>query len=158
MSSEDIKLVIVGESKVGKTSVIEQFNYGKLYPEGAKNELKVYKNMKTDLHIIEINKNKENTDIIKLFAKGAKAFILIYDITNENSFKELKNWYDILKEFGVPFYVVANKNDLEDKKVKDEDAKEFAESIKAEFVSVNAKDNDCITKFFKSIEEKFKNK
>ena len=129
MSSEDIKIVIVGESKVGKTSVIEQFNYGKLYPEGAKNELKVYKNMKTDLHIIEINTNKENTDIIKLFAKGAKAFILIYDITNENSFKELKNWYDILKEFGVPFYVVANKNDLEDKKVKDEDAKEFAESF-----------------------------
>ena len=41
MSSEDIKIVIVGESKVGKTSVIEQFNYGKLYPEGAKNELKV---------------------------------------------------------------------------------------------------------------------
>ena len=156
MSSEDIKIVIVGEAKVGKTSVIDQFKYGIF--SRTKNELKVYKNMKTDLYITEINTNKENRDIIKIFAKGAKAFILMYDITNENSFKELKNWYDILKEFGVPFYVVANKNDLEDKKVKDEDAKEFAESIKAEFVSVNAKDNDCITNFFKSIEEKFKNK
>ena len=67
MSSEDIKIVIVGEAKVGKTSVIDQFKYG-IFSEGTKNELKVYKNMKTALYITEINTNKENRDIIKIFA------------------------------------------------------------------------------------------
>ncbi len=64
----------------------------------------------------------------------------MYDVTNENSFKELKDfWYPTNKEYISKFFVVRNKYDLEDKKVKDEEGKEFAESIGADFFSVSAK-------------------
>ena len=54
--------------------------------------------------------------------------------------------------------MVANKNDLEEKKVKDEEGKEFAQSIGADFFSVTATDNNSVTELFTKIEEKLKNK
>ena len=57
MSSENIKVSLVGESKVGKTSVIRQFKEGKFYLEGEpkKRELKVLKKINTDLYLSEAN-------------------------------------------------------------------------------------------------------
>ena len=55
-----------------------------------------------------------------IFVKDAKAIILIYDVTNENSFKELKDfWYENIKDKNSPLYVVGNKCDLNNKKVTD---------------------------------------
>ena len=91
--------------------------------------------------------------------KSSKGIILMYDISNENSFKALKDfWFDFIKEIGATLFVVANKNDSEEKKVKDEEGKEFAQSIGADFFSVTATDNNSVTELFTKIEEKLKNK
>ena len=161
MSSENIKVSLVGESKVGKTSVIRQFREGKFYLEGEpkKSELKVLKKINTDLHLYEANSDIEKRELTKFFMKSSKGIILMYDITNENSFKALKDvWFYFIKEFGATLFVVANKNDLEEKKVKDEEGKEFAQSIGADFFSVTATDNNSVTELFTKIEEKLKNK
>ena len=161
MSSENIKVSLVGESKVGKTSVIRQFREWKFYLEGEpkKSELKVLKKINTDLHLYEANSDIEKRELTKFFMKSSKGIILMYDITNENSFKALKDvWFDFIKEFGATLFVVANKNDLEEKKVKDEEGKEFAQSIGADFFSVTATDNNSVTELFTKIEEKLKNK
>ena len=113
MSSEELKVSLVGESKVGKSSVIKQFTEGKFYPEGEPNkkELKVLKSIKTDLYLCEAFADIKKRELTKIFVKSAKAIILMYDITNENSFKALKDfWYDFFKQIGASLYVVGNKN------------------------------------------------
>ena len=100
MSSENIKVSLVGESKVGKTSVIRQFREGKFYLEGEpkKRELKVLKKINTDLYLSEANSDIEKRELTKFLMKSSKGIILMYDITNENSFKALKDvWFDFIK-------------------------------------------------------------
>ena len=97
--------------------------------------------------------------VAKIFFKDSKANILVYDPTDEKSFKELKEfWYVQVKGLNSVLAVVANKCDLNEKKVKDEEGKEFAESIGAIFASVSAKDNIGIPTLFEQVLQAIKNK
>ena len=73
----------------------------------------------------------------KIFLKEAKAAVFVYDLADENSFKEFKEFlYNKVKDLNLILYVVANKCDLSEKKVKDEKGKGFADSIGAGFATV----------------------
>lgn len=65
---------------------------------------------------------------------GAEMILLMYDITNSNSFTEIDEWIHISKEkmeSYAKFALVGNKCDLkEDRKVKEEEGKEYAEKNK----------------------------
>ena len=83
--------------------------------------------------------------------------ILVYDSTNEKSFKELKEfWYNQVKDLKQILAIVANKCDLTEKKVKDEEGKEFADSVGAIFASVSAKENIGIKELFEKVGEAIK--
>ena len=73
-----------------------------------------------------------------------KIVVLVYDITIKSTFLELQHWLDIILE-GHPntnLILVGNKLDLSsNRKIKEKDAKKFAEIIKAEFTEISAKDN-----------------
>ena len=98
-------------------------------------------------------------NLAKIFLKDAKAAVLIYDLTDENTFKELKEfWYGQVKDLNLTLAVVANKCDLSKKKVKDEEGKGFADSIGAIFASVSAKENIGIQELFQKIAVAVKNK
>ena len=85
--------------------------------------------------------------------------ILVYDPTKENTFKELKEyWYNQAKSLNAIIAVVASKCDLGDKKVKDEEGKEFADSIGAIFASISAKENIGISALIDKIVEASINK
>ena len=86
--------------------------------------------------------------------KDAKAIILMYDCTDKNTFTEIKDyWYATYKDYAPYYFVVANKFDLENKKVKDEKGKELADIIGASFFSVSAKDDIGISELFQNIGE-----
>ena len=60
--------------------------------------------------------------LAKIFYKDAKAVVLVYDVTNEKSFNEMKDyWYEQIKQLGdkdIIIAIAANKSDLyEEKKV-----------------------------------------
>ena len=161
-SKEDFKTVLVGESNVGKTCIISQFVLNKFDSESQPSntaqfnskEIKLADNTSITLQIWDIAGQTKYRAVSKIFTKDAKALILIYDVTNENSFKELKDfWYANNKNYGAKFFVVANKCDLEDKKVKDEEGKAFAESIGADFFSISAKNNIGLSQLFERIGE-----
>ena len=82
----------------------------------------------------------------KMFFKDSKIVILVYDITEEKSFKELDFWYNqVVNELGKEGYylaIVGNKKDLYSKeKVKESQGKAFAQSKKAKFKLTSAKDD-----------------
>ncbi len=166
---ESIKVVLVGESGVGKTSIIQQFTSGQFDPhrETSLSAQFVSKTVK----IKELDKEikfdiwdtvgqEKYRSLAKIFYKDAKAIIFVYDITTEYSFNELKNyWYEETKanSDGNPILaLVGNKIDLyESQKVSNNEGNDFAEKIGAIFQTTSAQSNSGIDTLFDNIGKKY---
>ena len=166
-SSEIIKVVLLGETKVGKTSILYRYQEGKFNPDIQpsntaqffRKELNLADKGKATLDIWDMAGATKYRFLANIFLKDARAAILVYDLTDENTFKELKEfWYREVKDLNLLLYVVANKCDLNEKKVKDEEGKGFADSIGAGFATISAKENIGIQELIEKIAEAAKNK
>ena len=96
----------------------------------------------------------------KIFYKDAKVIIFVYDITNQNTFDGIQNyWYEQIKincEKDAILAVVANKNDLYGEQVvSDEVGQKFADEIGAIFQSTSALSDSGIGKLFDHIGRKY---
>ena len=170
MTEQDsIKVVLLGEAGVGKTSIISQFTIHKFDPH-RETSLSAQFNTKTmefpDLgqsikfDIWDTVGQEKYRSIAKIFYKDAKAIIFVYDITREFSFEGIKNfWYEETKNNwdGTPILaVVANKIDLyEEQKVSNNDGKEFAKKIGAIFQTTSALSDSGISTLFENIGKTF---
>ena len=164
-SREEIKIVFLGESMVGKTNIISQFNEGKfdsnpqqsLTAQFFRKEIILTDKSTFTLDLLDTAGGEKYRSLAGIFFKVTKAVILVYDSTNEKSFKELKEfWYNQVKDLKQILAIVANKCDLTEKKVKDEEGKEFADSVGAIFASVSAKENIGIKELFEKVGEAIK--
>ena len=159
--------MFLGESKVGKTSILNLYKDGKFNPDIQPSLTSVFFRKEVNLadkgnitlDIWDTSGATKYRNLAKIFLKDAKAALLVYDLTDENTFKELKEfWYSQVKDLNLILAVVANKCDLSEKKVKDEEGKGFADSIGAIFATVSAKENIGIQELFQKIAEAVKNK
>ena len=162
---ESIKVVLVGESGVGKTSIISQFVSNKFDPhrETSLSAQFVSKTMdfpdlgkQLKFDIWDTVGQEKYRSLAKIFYKDARVIVFVYDITTDYSFNELKNyWYEETKANtdGTPILaVVGNKVDLyKDQKVSNNDGKEFAEKIGAIFQTTSASSNSGITQLFENV-------
>ena len=146
-----IKAILLGSQGVGKTNLInvcmdKGFNPDSIPTVGQNFSRKKveYNNKKYFLEVWDTIGQEKLRTINKLFYKNSKIVIFVYDITNLDSFKDLKHWVEeIDNQIGmnnVVKGVVGNKIDLFlDEQVKDSDGRNFAESIGAEFLQTSAK-------------------
>ena len=162
---ESIKVVLVGESGVGKTSIISQFVSNKFDPhrETSLSAQFVSKTMdfpdlgkQLKFDIWDTVGQEKYRSLAKIFYKDARVIVFVYDITTDYSFNELKNyWYEETKanSDGTPILaVVGNKVDLyKDQKVSNNDGKEFAEKIGAIFQTTSAQSDSGISTLFDNI-------
>ena len=89
--------------------------------------------------------------ITKNYYKGSNAIILIYDMTNLNSFKNTKGWITQIKQHidDSIILLLGSKSDLTDQiKVKSEDAKKFAVENGLHFMESSAKLNVNVNESF----------
>ena len=164
-----LKIVIIGESSVGKTSIISQF-VDKIFQEeiqstvggsfNSKTILCEDLNKKVKLEIWDTAGQERYRSVTKMFYKDADIAVLVYDITNKDSYDELKNyWVEQVKDStrkGTNLVIVANKSDLIEKEQVDEDeARNYAKSINASFFVVSAKDSISVGELFKEIVKKY---
>ena len=170
-SVEQVKVVLLGESGVGKTSIIAQFTSGKFDPDCVTSlsaqfisKTIEFENLQKAIKfdIWDTAGQEKYRALAKIFYKDAKAIILVYDITDQRSFDEVKSyWYEMVKSNGdqdAIIAIVANKNDLYDTaQVSEQDGKEFARSIGAIFQSTSAKSDTGITTLFDNIGQKYFN-
>jgi small GTP-binding protein len=164
-----LKVVLLGESGVGKTSIIAQFVNNKFDPDCISSLTAQFvskivefpeekKAIKFD--IWDTAGQEKFRSLAKVFYKDAKIVILVYEITNTKSFEELQSyWYNTVKETGDPDAIIAivgNKNDLySEQKVAKEEGEKFAKSIGAIFQLTSAKNDSGITELFKNIGKKY---
>ncbi|MHA1419512.1 MAG: Rab family GTPase [Candidatus Heimdallarchaeaceae archaeon] len=94
--------------------------------------------------------------VLPTYFKGSAAAVLIFDITNKNSFDKLTFWKEKLEEGvgNIPIIIAGNKIDLEGKReVTKEEGEEFAKKLETIYFEVSAKENANIFPMFKNITE-----
>lgn len=166
-NAESLKVVLLGESGVGKTSIISQlmeqeFNDEQTSTTGATFSTKtmVFDNKGICFEIWDTAGQEKYRALTKMFYKDAGAAILVYDITRQASFEELKNyWANQVRENApkkIVLAVAANKSDLIDtEQVDEKTGRAFAKEIGAIFKSTSAKNQKGIEELFKDIGNKY---
>ena len=164
----NFKIVLVGESGVGKTSIISQF-VDQIFEEGLQtstggsfsSKTLTFNNGKTiKLEIWDTAGQERYRALTKIFYTNALAAVLVYDITNKRSFEEIKTfWIKQLREFGpenIIVAVAANKSDLLDmEQVNEEEARNFAKENNALFFETSAKNGLGVNELFLGLGKKF---
>ena len=163
------KVVLLGDSGVGKTCIITRFvsssfDANMTSTNGASYCTKLVKYEQLGKNLLldvwDTAGQEKYRSLTKFFYKDAAAVILVYDITREDSFENMKNyWYNQLLENcnkNVVLGVVGNKCDLfEEEKVTEADAREFADKIGAIFELTSAQNNTGITEIFQEVGNKY---
>ena len=167
------RVVVAGEPCVGKTQIIhqyvkQQFNHNYMMTQGCEYTLKEMpvENQTysiVELHMIDIAGQNIFKDITLDLLCKANQVMLVYDATNQESFRLLHDWHASIKQENqgkqLSGIVVANKCDLEGKiQVSAEDGHAFAMGIGFEFAEVSALQSRNIDKPFKTLAQSFYNK
>ena len=162
-----IKVTLIGESSVGKTSIINRYTKNAFTQEMESTLGANYSQKKITLHKQKIRMDLWDTAgqekyraIGRHFYKESYIVCLVYDITNRDSFEKLKSvWFPELKEYGEKLKILAlvgNKLDKYlDEDVNDEEAKKFAEEINAFFTKTSAMEGTNIEDLFNTLAEKY---
>ena len=152
-----IKILVVGDSTVGKTNFIRMFienKFNQNYMTTSGIDLKTsnieIKNKKIRVQLWDTaGQEKYRAITTNLFLK-VQGVLIVYDITNEETFNNLKSWVKSIKdECGkqMQMLIVGNKNDLEEQRVIDKNiATEYAKEEKLEYIETSSKTGDNIQK------------
>ena len=165
---ETLKIVLIGESGVGKTSIISQF-IDQIFQNDQQSTIGGTFSTKTikcgngkilKLEIWDTAGQERYRSVTKMFYKDANAAILVYDITNKFSFEELqKYWIEQVKESSprnIILAIAANKSDLiEYEQVDEGAARQFAKENDALFAVTSAKQTSCVESLFLDIAKKY---
>ena len=166
----EIKVILLGETAVGKTSIIKRYYEGQ-FNENEDSSLTMSYVDKT----IEIDEEKYKLiiwdtigqetyrSISKLFLNESKIVILVYSIESKSSFTNLDFWYNLyLEELGkeVILGIAGNKADLYlNQQVPYEEGEKFAEERGAIFAEISAKQNkESIDHFMMELVRKYLHK
>ena len=154
-NEETIKIIILGDSKVGKTSFIIRFTKNKfdetyLATIGVdyKDRIINIENKQYKLMFYDTAGEEKYKSIPKNHIKNVQGIILMYDITNKKSFDSIIDWISDVKEIkgeNFPMILVGNKIDLnESREVTEEMGYELAEKNQIEFFETSNKDGTNI--------------
>ena len=166
-NNEPIKIILLGESGVGKTNLINvslgrNFNMDTLSTQSCyySESSFTYKDHKYIYNIWDTAGQEQYRSLNKIFIQKAKIIFLVYAIDNEYSFTEIEFWLNYVKEnLGEEKYIlalIANKSDLyEEQQVSDDLGRQFAQKNNMKFNITSAKDNSSQFKKFlhESIQE-----
>ena len=118
------KVVLLGESGVGKTCIIAQFTNGtfdantvtSLTAQFIRKTMEFADKKAITFDIWDTAGQEKYRSLAKIFYKDAKVIVLVYDITSKDSFVQMKEyWYEQIKQQGnkdVIIAVAANNDDL----------------------------------------------
>ncbi|KAL2092063.1 hypothetical protein ACEWY4_011861 [Coilia grayii] len=156
------KLLIIGNSSVGKTSFLfryadDAFTSAFVSTVGIDFKVKtVYKNEKRiKLQIWDTAGQERYRTITTAYYRGAMGFILMYDITNEESFAAVQDWSTQIKTYSwdnAQVILVGNKCDMADERVVSVDSgRLLAEQLGFEFFEASAKENINVKQTFEKL-------
>ena len=168
MSEENeitFKIITVGESGVGKTSIFRRYVYNTfeentLTTLGLQFSFKdvVLKNeQKIKLKLIDTAGEEKYRSLSKSYFKNSDVVLFVFALDNPDSFERINDWIDLFKENHdkvdkIPKYLVGSKNDLE-QKIEQGKINELAKKFDFKFITTSALSNNNIEYLFNDISE-----
>ena len=158
---EHYKIIFLGDQYVGKSSILNRFYQDKF-------EADYQATIGLDFHSKNVNINGNTVrlllydtagqekfkSLIPMYIRDANIIIVVYDITNKESFVHTEHWVnetkDLKREDAI-FVLVGNKIDLEDKRiVEQKEGQDFAMEKGFLFYEVSAKTGDKLQELFEN--------
>ena len=156
------KVLLLGNSNVGKSSLFLRFvddiwNDTFVPTIGVDFKIKTFEidSQKVKMQIWDTAGQERFKNIIASYYRGAHGILLLYDVTDKDSFKNLSNWLiEIEKNASknVLKVLIGNKSDLEEKRVISfNQGKEFADTYGLKFIETSAKKNLNVNEAFETL-------
>ena len=158
---QKVQLLIIGDSTVGKTSILSRYTNGEFNPHYLatvgldffkKDE--VFNGKTIRIKIWDTAGQERYKSLTQGYFRNAEGIMIVYDVTNAVSFENLKYWIQSIKTHididkgEVPAIIIGNKIDIFEREVKKEDAEAFAKEQKFKYFETSAKNgngiNECI--------------
>ena len=159
----EFKIILIGNASVGKTSIFNKFingEFSKTYKstitvECKSKYLKLDKNLFAKLNIWDTCGTEIYRAVTQQYYRGAQGAIVIFDLTKQNTFNDLKKWIKDIKSCGeknIQILIVGNKLDLiGQRKVTQSQAVNFCRENNYKYIEASAKDGTNILKIFEEM-------
>ncbi|VDO43806.1 unnamed protein product [Haemonchus placei] len=158
------KLLIIGNSSVGKTSFLFRYcddSFTSAFVSTVGIDFKVKTVFRGDkrvkLQIWDTAGQERYRTITTAYYRGAMGFILMYDITNEESFNSVQDWCTQIKTYSwenAQVVLVGNKCDMDAERVVSiERGRQLADQLSLEFFETSAKENINVKAVFEKLVE-----
>jgi len=160
-----LKILIIGESGVGKSSLLLRFTDDTFDPEQPSTigvDFKV-KTLSVDgnrakLAIWDTAGQERFRTLTPSYYRGAQGVILVFDVSNRNSFTKLETWLNELDTFSTKHdiikMVVGNKIDMPNRDVTREEGLKFARKHHTLYIEASAKTREGVQCSFEELVEK----
>ena len=158
---ERIKIIIIGEAGVGKTSIINRYVKNILKNDQKptigidyKTKIVVYNSKRIKLQIFDTSGQERFRTLTKNYYHGADGIIMVFDLKRNETFEELTYWMEEINKNcdkkKISLILVGNKNDgnLEERKISQEQGKKMAESYNFNYIETSAITNFNIKECF----------
>ena len=161
-SINNYKIVVLGDINVGKTSILSRFRYGS-FDQSYMPTLGIdfftknlfYEDKTIRLILWDTAGQERFRSLIPSYLKNADCIIIVYDITNKDSFNSLAHWLNDAKNNtieGTIFVICGNKIDLKEKRVvTNEEIDEYIKKENLLYVECSAQNGEGIKELFNLI-------
>ncbi|OJJ46330.1 hypothetical protein ASPZODRAFT_151893 [Penicilliopsis zonata CBS 506.65] len=154
-----IKLLLIGDSGVGKSCCLLRFSEDSFTPSfittiGIDFKIRTIEldGKRVKLQIWDTAGQERFRTITTAYYRGAMGILLVYDVTDERSFQNIRTWFSNVEQHaseGVHKILIGNKCDWEEKRaVSTEQGQQLADELGIPFLEVSAKNNTNIEKAF----------
>ena len=153
------KYIVIGNAAVGKSNIISRYTKGQFFEnyqmtinlEYSSKDIKI-KDKTYRVSLWDTAGQEEFRSISRGYYKSAVCGLVVYDITNRDSFNNLSSWVEECRNNGpktISLVLVGNKTDLENKRqVTYEEGEEFANRNNMQFFETSALNGNGIDKLF----------
>jgi Ras-related protein Rab-6A len=167
IDSIKIKLVMLGDQDVGKTSIIQKYMSDTYQSSGSNPTIgidfqtkKFYMESKLIKLVVWDTAGQERfRSLTPHYIKNADAVVIAYDITSRETFNSISDWIEKLRDYSqwgsfVPI-IIGNKNDLAQKRqVSFQEGQDKASSLDCSFFEASAKSGEAINDIFELATQK----
>ncbi|XP_015240902.1 ras-related protein Rab-37-like isoform X1 [Cyprinodon tularosa] len=164
------KTILVGDSGVGKTSLLVQFDQGKFIPGsfsatvgiGFTNKEVTVDNVKVKLQIWDTAGQERFRSVTHAYYRDAHALLLLYDITNKSSFDNIRAWLTEIHEYAqtdVVIMLLGNKADMSSERaIRRDEGERLAREYSVPFMETSAKTGVNVELAFTAVAKELKHR
>lgn len=164
-----IKYIVVGDSGVGKSSLIKRFISNTFDPDydmtiGVEFGVYLYSknNIPIKIQIWDTAGQERFRSITRGFYRGSGCAILVFDVCNRASFEHIKSWLDEVDNFShtqhrnvIRIMLVGNKCDMENRQVDHSEAVDFAGQNGIDYMETSAYTGINVREAFLTLIDKY---